>query len=427
VAGVVGAAAPAQAVGGPFGYVTDLTADTISVVDLSTNTVTATIPDVRPQDVAVSRDGAHAYVDDQAGISVIDTATNTVSATIPISNAEWNDITINPSGSIVYALDLNNEVVDVIDTATNTVTTTVSVTSPYGAAVNPAGTRLFVTDQDDSTVKVIDTATNTVIAAVPVGDFPMAVAVSPDGSTVYCANDDGTVSVIDTVTDTVTTAIPAGGGAEAIVLNPAGTAAYVADESDGTVKVIDTATDTVTTTIPAVGGDLVDLAISPTGSAVYATNGLFAPPSEVVVIDTATNTVSTTIGGFSYAFGIAIPAPAPAVTFPFTGFFQPVDNPPTINSTTAGQGIPVKFSLGGDRGLNILAAGSPSSQQATCGSGTVDPIETTTTSNSGLTYNSVSGQYTYVWKTDKAWKGTCRTFHLKLTDGTNHTANFQFK
>jgi hypothetical protein len=31
-----------------------------------------------------------------------------------------------------------------------------------------------------------------------------------------------------------------------------------------------------------------------------------------------------------------------------------------------------------------------------------------------------------VWKTDKAWVGTCRVFVLGLNDGTLHRANFKF-
>jgi uncharacterized repeat protein (TIGR01451 family) len=45
----------------------------------------------------------------------------------------------------------------------------------------------------------------------------------------------------------------------------------------------------------------------------------------------------------------------------FTGFFAPIENPPTFNEMKAGQAAPIKFSLGGDQGLNIFAAGSPSS------------------------------------------------------------------
>jgi hypothetical protein len=39
----------------------------------------------------------------------------------------------------------------------------------------------------------------------------------------------------------------------------------------------------------------------------------------------------------------------PASRYTFTGFFSPVDNPPTVNVAKAGSAIPVKFSLGGNR------------------------------------------------------------------------------
>ena len=114
--------------------------------------------------------------------------------------------------------------------------------------------------------------------------------------------------------------------------------------------------------------------------------------------------------------------------FPFTGFFQPVDNLPTVNSVKAGSAIPLKFALGGDQGLGILAAGSPTSVPIACSaSDPVDAIEqTATASNSGLSYDAATGQYTYVWKTDKGWAGTCRLLTLTLTDGSVHTVEFKF-
>ena len=118
------------------------------------------------------------------------------------------------------------------------------------------------------------------------------------------------------------------------------------------------------------------------------------------------------------------------VAYNWTGFFQPVDNLPTVNTVNAGQAIPVKFSLGGNYGLNIFAAGYPASQNVSCGSGgggSSSPIEETVTAgNSSLQYNATNQTYTYVWKTDKAWAGTCRQLLVKLIDGTEHIALFQF-
>jgi hypothetical protein len=112
------------------------------------------------------------------------------------------------------------------------------------------------------------------------------------------------------------------------------------------------------------------------------------------------------------------------VIYPWTGFFAPVDNLPTLNIAKAGSAIPVKFSLGGDQGLGILATGYPKVVVITCDTNTpTDVIESTVTpGQSTLTYDATAGQYIYVWKTDKAWAGTCRQLQVKLVDGTTHVA-----
>lgn len=115
-------------------------------------------------------------------------------------------------------------------------------------------------------------------------------------------------------------------------------------------------------------------------------------------------------------------------TYPFTGFFQPVDNRPSVNGAKAGSAIPVKFSLGGDKGLDIFLAGYPGSQNQACDGSAADPIEQTVTANaSGLTYSVGADVYTYVWKTDPSWRNTCRRLELRLKDGSSHSALFQFK
>jgi len=116
------------------------------------------------------------------------------------------------------------------------------------------------------------------------------------------------------------------------------------------------------------------------------------------------------------------------LTYYFTGFFQPVDNLPTLNVVNAGRAIPVKFSLGGDQGLDIFAAGYPASAVVTCGSTAEDAIEETVTAgSSSLSYDASTDTYTYVWKTNKSWTGTCRTLVVKLDNGSYHYANFKFK
>jgi hypothetical protein len=118
------------------------------------------------------------------------------------------------------------------------------------------------------------------------------------------------------------------------------------------------------------------------------------------------------------------------VVYGFSGFFSPI-NSTQLNMVKAGQSIPVQFSLGGNQGLLIFATGSPASVGESCTSlsqlpdNTISPTDTA--GGSGLQYDSTSNTYTYVWKTDKSWSGTCRQLQVTLIDGTTHTADFQFK
>jgi predicted extracellular nuclease len=111
----------------------------------------------------------------------------------------------------------------------------------------------------------------------------------------------------------------------------------------------------------------------------------------------------------------------------FSGFFPPVENPPAINMAKAGSAVPLKFSLGGNKGLNIFAVGYPQSVLINCDTGVVAGTPLATVNPGGSSMSFGGGQYNYVWKTDKSWAGTCRMLVVKLIDGTGQNSIFQFK
>jgi YVTN family beta-propeller protein len=90
--------------------------NSVSVVDTTTNTVTATIPvDYDPTGIVVTPDGSKAYVGGtaltttgfQGSVFVIDTATNTVAAAIPVDPVGGNRplfAAIAPDGSNTVSL-----------------------------------------------------------------------------------------------------------------------------------------------------------------------------------------------------------------------------------------------------------------------------------------------------------------------------------
>jgi hypothetical protein len=92
----------------------------------------------------------------------------------------------------------------------------------------------------------------------------------------------------------------------------------------------------------------------------------------------------------------------------------------------AGRAVPVKFSLGANEGLGIFEAGYPRSEKIDCATGsTLDDVEQTVTAGqSSLSYNPGDDRYTYIWKTEQAWAGTCRRLVVGLNDGSKHTADF---
>jgi hypothetical protein len=114
--------------------------------------------------------------------------------------------------------------------------------------------------------------------------------------------------------------------------------------------------------------------------------------------------------------------------YDFGGFTGPID-PEMVNEVKAGKTVPVKFSLNGDHGMAILAQGYPASQQVACdGSAPVNEVEETNTAgHSGLNYDPATDQYSYNWKTDKGWSGTCRQLIVRFDVGSEYTALFQFK
>jgi hypothetical protein len=147
------------------------------------------------------------------------------------------------------------------------------------------------------------------------------------------------------------------------------------------------------------------------------------------------------------------PTPAPfswtvKSGYAFTGFFQPVANPPKINRVKAGSLIPVRFSLGGNFGTAIFAAGYPQSQAINCTTGApvqdvdVDEVETPGSTAGRFAVGGVDGtgwllnyynvftrqwEYLFIWKTDRTWAGTCRQLIVQFNDGSApHVANFKF-
>jgi dipeptidyl aminopeptidase/acylaminoacyl peptidase len=125
---------------------------------------------------------------------------------------------------------------------------------------------------------------------------------------------------------------------------------------------------------------------------------------------TATDALGVTASGISKY----------TVVYPFAGFDSPVSANGSVDAK-AGESIPLKFSLGGDRGLSVVSA--VRWQPSSCGgTATGGP----TAGAGSLSYSAASNRYVDLVGTDKAWKGTCRLLTLELADTTTHPVIVHF-
>ncbi len=289
----------------PIVLVTNFDSNTVSVIEISSNTVFRTIPvGLQPRSVEITPDGSRAYVINfvapnvQSSFSVIAMSTLTVVNTFGVGTSSFGtrpfEMAITPDGTRIYASREFPSDVVVIDTATNTVIDTfLDGGRPRGVAITPDGTRAYVVGSNTDSVSVVDTATNVTIQSVAVGDLPFHAAVTPDGTRVYVANAlSNFVSIIDVATSAVTGTVPTIGGTFWVAITPDGTRAYVPHgTASNSVSVIDTSSNTIVDNI-TVGSVPLKIAITPDGTRAYVTD---SESDSVSVIDLSTNMVVATV------------------------------------------------------------------------------------------------------------------------------------
>src|SRR5438270_6128482 len=106
----------------------------------------------------LGRAAPFAYVTNTAGnsVSVVDVNTNSAVAFVPVGLFPWG-VAVNPGGARAYITNSGNNTLSIIDTATNRVVATPIVgASPVGIALNRDGTTGYVTNYYGGDVSVLD-------------------------------------------------------------------------------------------------------------------------------------------------------------------------------------------------------------------------------------------------------------------------------
>lgn len=373
--------------------------------------------------------------------SATDAHNNTGSSSFPVHVVDTTapvvanhaDVTVEATGaagaSVTYATPAASDIVDG-SVAVNCVPASGSVFALGNSSVTCSATDAHAnTGSNTFTVRVVDTA-----APVVANHANLTIeATSAAGAAVTYAKPTATDLVDGSVAVTCTPASGSQFGLGSTTVNCSATDAH---GNTGSNRFIVTVVDTTGPAIAA-HADVNALATSASGAVVSYTlptatdlvdggvpvSCLPVSGSTFAVASTTVNCSSTdTHGNTSHSSFKVI------VSYNFSGFFRPVDNLPIINVVKAGQAIPVKFSLGGNMGLGIFAAGYPASGTIVCTNGPVDAVEETLTAGgSSLSYDAATGQYIYVWKSDKLWAATCRQLVVRFADGSSaKVANFNF-
>lgn len=313
---------------GMLAYVSD-TGAVVSVVSTTTNRVVAEADATFPRYVAVSPDGATAYVA-AAQILVLDIPTGAIRSEIPV---QATTLAVTPDGSRLYAT--TGEGVVTIATATNEITapatpvyrgtiafdfeTSVAyLSAPYGSvglfdtvlnrffgsaflytgldvAAAPGGGAYVPGHDRRGVLWTVSPAATRVVDAIDLGErvYPSRVVVSPDGASAYVAvsDPDGAVLVVDLRGKNVAERISLPEQVADLSLDPDGAMLFVAHWTDDVeavndVSIIDVGSRSVRARVP-IGPGALHLAVrqalptTPTPSPTRT-----APPSTSPTIST---------------------------------------------------------------------------------------------------------------------------------------------
>jgi hypothetical protein len=295
-----------------------------------------------------------------------------------------------------------------------------------------------------------------------------------------CGNTSGTVSQTITVRDTTAPTIGSAGGNATIECpaSPSFTAPTASDGCGGTTvqdlgatttagtcannytstkswKAVDacgntsvTRTQTITvrdTTAPTIG--------APGANTTIACNGtpVFTPPTASDACGTATvqqvGSDNTTTSGTNTLYTrtwravdacnntsgtVSQTITRPLGPWNITGFYQPVDMPPTINTVKGGSTVPLKFNVYDcfnveQTSVSAVVGGTCQVAEYSCTGGPEDPMgDLPNTGATALRYDTTGHQFIQNWQTPK---GANHCYHVIMTtiDGSHIDAYFKTK
>jgi len=155
-----------------------------------------------PKYVAVTPDDSTVLVTNWCSwtVSVIDVKTARLVATIPIGGAYPRGIAITPDSKTAFVALMGSRRIAKVDLASKEVSTFAHTgNGPRHIVISPDGKYLYVTNNSSGTVSKVDAVDGQVLTTVSTGRQPRSMAISSDGLAVYVVNyESSTVSKLRT-------------------------------------------------------------------------------------------------------------------------------------------------------------------------------------------------------------------------------------
>ena len=184
-------------------FVSDTGREVVREIDVATNTVRWQLPVQRPCCAMALAGDNSLLVASFLGLTVIDLPSRSIVATISMGAS--NGLAVSPDGTRAYATQVNTDRLSILDLQARRSLGDIAVgDQPRDVVLSPDGTRAYVSNYGGNSVSVVDTTSRAVVATIPVPAGPDGLSLTSDGSQLAVVSRTAMrVSVIDTATSAV--------------------------------------------------------------------------------------------------------------------------------------------------------------------------------------------------------------------------------
>ena len=270
--------------------------NTLTIIDLSANTSVNTLPmGADPSSVVINSASRRAFISNEKGdsVTVIDLDTQTLIGEIQVGQNP-HGVDVNPDTHTLVVTNEKEDQISIIDLDSILFTTTSPTgDKPQGVAIDTIANMAIIANEKSDNVTLIDLATGQPLSTIPVGKNPKAVAASPEnGIALVSSEKENNLSIIDLRTRSLINTIGTGKSPQGVAIDPVRNIALVANHKDDTVSIIDLGSNTLLASV-AVGRGPYGIAVNPNNRTAIVTS---EKDDSISIIDLSTDSVTATIG-----------------------------------------------------------------------------------------------------------------------------------